>query len=241
MTLLSTLFRWAVKNGHMSSNPAEGLSLDINQRPDEERKAYSNDDLCKIVRHLPKSPEKKFIPLIALYSGMRLDEICQLTTEDIKVIDGITCFDVNNCGDKKLKSKSSLRIVPVHPVLVGYGLLEYVAGKKETSPIEANLWGYKKNKWGYGTNMTRWWSAHFIRKFVTSDPLKCFHSFRHTFTNCLKQNGVNETVIAELVGHSVDSITVGRYGKRYRVDILLKAIKMLSYEITHTLPSPPAN
>ena len=60
---------------------------------------------------------------------------------------------------------------------------------------------------------------------------KVFHSFRHTFTNNLKQNDVNDVMISELVGHSVSSITMSRYGKRYEPKKLFEAIKKLKYDV----------
>jgi integrase len=59
-----------------------------------------------------------------------------------------------------------------------------------------------------------------------------FHSFRHTVTDTLKQAGVSETVIAEIVGHSNSgSMTMGRYGKRYQPKVLLEALLKLDYGI----------
>ncbi len=45
--------------------------------------------------------------------------------------------------------------------------------------------------------------------------------------NTLKQLEVSEAVIAELVGHKNDSITLSRYGKRYNLPLLNKAIQSL--------------
>ena len=66
------------------------------------------------------------MPILGMYSGIRLSEICQLHVEDDKKVDGVLCFDVNDEKDKKLKTKSSRRIVPVHPVLTKLGLEQYI-------------------------------------------------------------------------------------------------------------------
>ena len=58
------------------------------------------------------------MPLIGLYSGLRMGEICGLQLEDIKKIDEVWCFDVNEEQDKRLKTVNSKRIVPVHPHLI---------------------------------------------------------------------------------------------------------------------------
>ena len=54
-------------------------------------------------------------------------------------------------------------------------------------------------------------------------------SIRHSVANELKQLKVPGEVISELLGHKVDSITMNRYGKRYRPEVLLEAIKQLPW------------
>lgn len=39
------------------------------------------------------------------------------------------------------------------------------------------------------------------------------YGFRHTFIDCLKQTGVEEYQVAEVVGHANPNMTYGRYGK----------------------------
>ena len=74
---------------------------------------------------------------------------------------------------------------------------------------------YKRNGWYQGLN----------RQEITKDPKKLFHSFRHGFIDNLKQHGVEGQLIAEIVGHSSGSITMERYGKSYRPDIMLEAME----------------
>ncbi len=46
----------------------------------------------------------------------------------------------------------------------------------------------------------------------------------------LKQKGVNESYASELLGHSNNSQTFGRYGKSYNVELLLKeTVSKLDY------------
>ena len=72
----------------------------------------------------------KWVPLIGMYSGMRLNEICQLQLTDIRESkDGIPYFDVTDSDDpqnKRKKNDNSKRAVPIHPELVSLGLLQYV-------------------------------------------------------------------------------------------------------------------
>ncbi|NLZ16831.1 MAG: hypothetical protein GX087_03745, partial [Desulfobulbaceae bacterium] len=45
---MSGLFNYAVRNGYMPTNPAEGMQIKQSRRPDEERPSYTFDDLKKI-------------------------------------------------------------------------------------------------------------------------------------------------------------------------------------------------
>ena len=80
---------------------------------------------------------KFWVPLVALFSGMRLGEIIQMQVADVKTLDGITYFDVtplanvqeaneevaNDDDEKSLKTASSRRAIPVHATLfdIGFG------------------------------------------------------------------------------------------------------------------------
>jgi hypothetical protein len=69
---------------------------------------------------------------------MRLNEICQLNNEDICIIDNISCFtitiDASGKGDdKRLKTKNSERLVPVHPMLIEIGFLDFVRKRQNAS------------------------------------------------------------------------------------------------------------
>ena len=75
------------------------------------------------------------------------------------------------------------------------------------------------------------WYQRFNRKCVTANPKRVFHSFRHCLADRLKQAGIQETLIAEILGHSIESVTMGRYGKRYQPKVLLDALVKLDYEI----------
>jgi integrase len=119
LSRVGALMLWCVRQGYLDRNPAEGLSIASSLREEDERKAYGLTDIQKVISSLEKvkdgAPERYFVPLVAMYGGMRLNEICQLYVEDVKEIEGVWCFDINDDGDKRLKNKASRRLIPVHP------------------------------------------------------------------------------------------------------------------------------
>jgi len=231
LTLFGSIMIHCVKEGHLRDNPAEGLKIQKRRRPDEERKVYSSEDLKRIVAALPSpadKPERYWIPLIGMLSGMRLGELCGLHHEDVKLIDGVWCFDVNGEDDKRLKTMSSKRVIPIHPSLMQLGFLAFVDTMKDKG--QARMWPNlnRRDTDGYCHAIGKWFQR-LNRNHVTTDPLKTFHSLRHTFADTLKQAGVQEALISELMGHANASITTGRYGKRYRPQGLLEAVSKLSF------------
>ena len=72
----------------------------------------------------------RWIARIAAYSGMRLEEIASLATNDVQLADGIHYFKVS-----KSKSKAGVRVVPIHSETLACGFLEYVR-----SGTDGSLW-----------------------------------------------------------------------------------------------------
>lgn len=81
------------QKGYVAANYAEGLTITRKGKESEERAAYSTEDLMKLVRSpltgfRETKPERFWIPLLGLYTGARLNELCQLHLEDVKEADG---------------------------------------------------------------------------------------------------------------------------------------------------------
>jgi integrase len=204
---LNALLSYAVTEGIVTVNYAQGMMLSDKRRTDELRKVYSTEDLKVIVHNLPREqdrPERFWIPMIAMFSGMRLDEICQLYIEDVQHLDGAWCFNINAEKDKKLKNPASKRVVPIHPVLMSSGLLRYVEGVQKSS--DPRLWmnlAWRKAD-GYGNAIGNWY-RRFNREYVSKDDGKVFHSFRHTVTDCLTLQRESEVLQKiRVTGHGFD-------------------------------------
>lgn len=241
-----SLFKWCEREGYIEKSMAYGLSIKEKKSSNSEiRVHYSEADLNQIFTHstlyskflhksLLEHPERVFIPLIALYQGMRINEIAQLYTSDINVIDGVYCIDINrNTHDKRLKNEASIRVIPVHKELIELGFIDYV--KEQKSLGETRLWSKLSiGLEGYSTNFRKWYGT-FNRKEITQDRNKTFHSFRHLFSHTFRQlslkNDIDHFAIKYLLGHSVsDDITVDVYSHGYSMDGLSEVINKLRYD-----------
>ena len=102
----SGVINWAVEEGYLAKSPAKGLRLRDPVKKRDKRRPFSMDQLQRIF-HSPlytgciddvygyakvgdAQPRRArfWIPLIALFSGMRMNEICQLQVADIRTVDG---------------------------------------------------------------------------------------------------------------------------------------------------------
>ncbi len=243
---ICTFLNWALLEGHISANPALRLRAIHKVRADTQRAAFSAGDLRLLFEESPmyrgcEAASKRdhagsmiikdarfWLPLMALFTGMRLGEVAQLRCRDIRQVDGVWVIDVNTTDGNRLKNQNSQRLIPIHSELLAIGLTDY-AEKTNVSGHE-RLWSeIKRGKHGSYSGAYSKWFSRYKNLIGITDPKITFHSFRHTFIDQLKQLDVPDGKIQELVGHANHSITTGRYGKPYRPVALKEVIEALSY------------
>lgn len=194
-----------------------------------QREIFTHDDLKKIFTS-QEYKEKSFnadykywVPLIGYYTGMRLEEICQLYLSDIQQEESIWCFNLTQNEDKHLKTSAAVRKVPIHPDLIEkFGFLSFVEQQKDNGS-ERLFPKLKKQNGRYSHYVSRWFGSYLKKINIKTDQnFKDFHSFRHTFTHLCKLADVEEYKVKEVIGHETKSknITYGRYGKKYGLTIL---------------------
>lgn len=232
LQVYGSFFGWAHRHGYMQQNPFERISLKETKRAQEQRKAFSFDFVPEVLKKADEMSTKshakqyyKWVPLIAAYSGMRLNEICQLHQDDVKEIDGIHCFAVNDKHEgQRLKTAAAARTVPIHQEILDAGFMEYLKSNGSDRCFPELKW----NRDGYGKNASRWFNERFMQKHFPDS--KCvFHSFRHTVADKMMKSDVEIGIAKAVLGHADESETFGRYGKGYTVVQLKRAIDVLSY------------
>jgi integrase len=126
---------------------------------------------------------KYWLPLLALYTGATLAELCQLHLSDIyqhKAFDGSEhwIIDINKSENKRLKNKFRARLIPVSKVLINLGLIDYVQSLSLTSEVKLFPTA-KRSGGGNGFFMTegQWWGIYSDNAGITDKDVS-FHSFR---------------------------------------------------------------
>ena len=254
---LGGVFNWAVKEEMMDRNPAQALKVPDPTLRRDKRLPFSTGQLqaifsaplytgCRDDGHGYAVPgdnrprnARFWIPLIALYCGLRLNEACQLDVSDVRLIEEIACFVVTEASDvdttdKRLKTASSARLVPIHPELLALSFTQFVAkrrrgGEPKLFP-EVNL-----GATGYRSATFSAWFARFAAKAGASSSRTCFHSFRHTFRDALREARVERDIALALGGWSSPGGSGGvasiadAYGSGYRTATLFEAISRVRY------------
>ena len=227
MEFWNGFFNWAVQADFMVKNPASGLS-DRSEFCDvrELRPPFTVQELSSIFRMIGDLPNRpRFMPklypmrywvnLIALYQGMRLNEICQLYIDDIVMEEGLPCIRIRPDKSRlqKVKNKSSIRTIPIHSTLLKLGFLGYCEkvrqenGRKDVGlfpPATALDGGYQRKMQQFNS---------LIHALPDVDKRKSIHSYRHNFDTELLNNGAQEYFILCLDGHTRNGELMSRYAK----------------------------
>lgn len=225
----------------------------------EAREVYTAEDIAGIFKGLAQErreiqPQRYWIPLIGLYSGARLNEICQLYCDDVMDVDGIPCFRIAENPERlqSTKNAQSNRMVPIHPTLIDLGFLDFVESRRrkglrrvweglKTPAVE--FVGYQGN---YSHDFSKWYNRTFRKNHVQNAEKKPFHSTRHTFVNwfwqSLRPGEIDYSAVKGLVGHLddddqkalgalFDATTWKVYAKELEPARLLETLKRLDYGV----------
>lgn len=235
----SDMFEWANRNGFVEKNVFSGLTIRQGRRDgDGQRKAFTAGQITSIVDAVTgnenafvRKPYQKWGSLIGIYSGARLNEIAQLHLKDIRQQDDIWCFDLNDDDEgKHLKAVASKRLVPMHPMLIELGLLQFVQEMKAkgSERLFPDFRYCSKNGWG--RNLGRWFNETLLPKLDLKRKELVFHSLRHTVVTQLMRADVEEPMVKAIVGHAQDGVTQQNYFKQgYKLQQLADALGKLDF------------
>ena len=243
---LEAVLGWVADQGYLDSHPSwsnPAARMKMHDPADEEggRLPYDSEDL-KMIFNSPvfRDGERpragggeaaKWLPLIALFSGARLEEIGQALVADVKEDEGIYYLDINTLdkqAGKRVKNLSSRRKLPLHPELLRCGLLAYIEERRREGTerlfpeLRPSVSGQLTGNW------SKWWGRYTDDLGITN-ARKVFHSFRHTFKRACRSARIEEELHDALTGHT--SASVGRrYGGGAPLEVLAEEIAKVSYK-----------
>lgn len=217
---LRVFFDWCVSRGYMEDNLTWGLKVrtrTLKGTKDVKKRDYWTDEQIQLLLKENTDDRLDALIRIAIYTGMRLNEITGLRLEDVHN----NCFHV-----REGKTISSTRLVPIHNEL-----LPIVKQLQESSSDGYLLSGLKEggqdNKRGHSI------SKKFgrMKTSLGFDKTLVFHSFRKSFITKLDQAQARPLDVKRLVGHKVADITYGLYSENADIDQLKQTIELVKYDI----------
>lgn len=210
----------SVQGADYRGERGNGINKQRAMKPEELQKLFINPKMKKYAAN-PETVHYFWLPLIGLYTGARINEVCQLNPfEDIKQdsATGIHYFHFTDESesiesvDKSIKTNSSRRIVPIHSKLIEAGFLDYVEKVKSSGhKILFPAWQPRNGK--ASANASKWFTRYLesigLRDEAQGARLSGFHSFRHTFITHAMQNKIQG--VFAITGH--ESEVVDGFGK----------------------------
>lgn len=240
-SFLKDLFAYAINNNlYFATNPFEKVRVSSKTKLKQQVESYrefTDDDLKLIFAEAPyrdfmNKPDYHWLPLLALYTGARVEELASLSLNQIKKDGGIHYFEI-----EKAKNRNSIRKIPLHRQIEASGFLAYVDSVRAqgATMLFPHL---KPGKNGYSKNMSRRFGGY-LDSLKISDSRKVFHSFRHTFITRMTEMNVHPVLVMSMVGHyeqakvDLSAPHVVNYQHEKPLSVLKQTIDRLEFPIKH--------
>lgn len=174
-----------------------------------------------------------FMPILALFTGCREEELAQLRVDDVFKIQGTWVLRVCDYAEaQQVKTTAAIRIIPVHRVPIECGFIDYVECLRVTQ--EERVFPLLKPgcRGQYSDAFSKFFNRYLDIKVGIKENSFDFHSFRHNFRNQLRICGVEEEVADALMGHSGSGKSEGRrYGTHsYPLAPLVAALEKVDFK-----------
>lgn len=213
---LRAIFKWAVGNRKLDTNPAEGIRVVRAKTVRTRGKEFTTEETKVVLAHSlshngRESPKlkaaKRWVPWVCAYSGARVGEIVQLRKEDIRQVGSLWVMTITpEAGTVKDKE---VREVVLHDHLIAQGFLTFVAsaspGYLFLSPRKRD--GEVRGVWRSVKNRLR----EFVREVVKDERVQPNHAWRHTFKTIGRESGIADSVLDAICGHAAKTVG-GAYG-----------------------------
>jgi integrase len=181
-----------------------------------------------------------WLPLLSLFTGARQSELAGLKASNITEDEATGTPLMFIVSDKKtgrrLKTKPSERVIPIHSQLIELEFLKFVAERRGENP-DAWLFPLVSPATGRAgiKAWSKWWGKYLRKRVGVTDTNKVFHSFRHGVQDALRRTTPDEELRDAIQGRSSQKKSVGRgYAAkemlaRWGVETLQEAVSKISY------------
>jgi integrase len=235
------LMQWACDNGYRQDNPAAKMKVPLGRRPKDQRRPFTAAELRMLFgpAYAPLRGARRWLPLVALYTGARLEELAQLQVTDIRRVRGVRVIAIEPGNGKRLKSRSAERLIPVHPALERTGFLRFVASIRRANPTGGRLFPELRPgaRGDLSQGFSKWYGRYRRALGIVGADVG-MHAFRHCFADGLRAAGVEPELRNTLLGHAQGHVGA-RYGDGWTVRALAAAVAKMTYPVVPVLEPQP--
>lgn len=223
LSLVSTIFEYAVKMQMIKNNPCRNVILPSPDR--KERKIYTVEEIQKILQLFSKEPIENYKYVVfftlALYTGLRRGELLGLEWKDFDWEKSIMTISRNSLWTKEKgmytdtpKTASSIRCLKLQPEII-----ELLTRYKKWQISHINEIG---DKWQETDRLFTTWNgapmhvtspADYLQEFCKRNNIRyCSpHSWRHLHATLMIESGVDVKTVQACLGHSEPTTTMTCY------------------------------
>jgi len=212
---VGSFFRWAEERGNIEYNPFSNIKLPKKNRRSKNREHWSNENIMTFLKSELIGENEFTATCVALYSGMRLDEICNIQETNISG----NCFKV-----LEGKTEASRRKIPIHPV-IGPLVERFLDSSLDDYLIKGIKSGGYDNKrsWNFQKKLGR------LRKKIGIPKGVVFHTLRNTFATSMENLNIPRNHISQLMGHEDSNMALDVYSSGLVIEPLVESINQLTY------------
>lgn len=212
---LNSAFSAAASDELVATNPFKGVRLSDVGRRTEDKRPFRTHELNLLFQHpiwtgchsgeRRNTPGQHIIkdeyywaPLLALFTGLRADEIAELQIEDIRARRQLPHIKVAGT-----KTENAVRSVPLHTALVELGFLDHIdamaaVGSQSLFPG----WKVPQGKTKSAGACQRNFNERIVKRGDFDNPKPTFHSFRQTLRSEMENNNLSIGYQRVVMGHS---------------------------------------
>jgi integrase len=230
-------FEWAFKNKKIGVDPAEGVVFARKTRGKSRRRGYTDEQARAILLAArdEDKPYRRWIPWVCAFAGARLDEVAGRNVPDIEKVGSYYVLNIPEPEDDDdtvhVKNDNSVRRVPIHPVLVREGFIDYVDKLPKDGPLFPDL---KPDRFGRRAGTATKELGRWLRRvqkdlgILLVDKVHYVpnHSWRHRFKSEARSVRMEQEVHDALTGHR-DGRVSRDYGEYYVETVLGPAIESM--------------
>lgn len=216
LTVLSLILKYANTLGIMNTDQ---LHYSMPKLENKEIEIFSPEEEAAITNFaISSNSSVKFGVCLALYTGMRIGELCALQWKNIDLDNSlifvkstlmrISNTDKNGCTKTKIiidspKTSAGKRVIPIPSFLLSELHELYGTGKDGEAFFLTGTAKYLEPS-NYYVKYRKW-----LREIKLADH--SFHTLRHTFATRCIESGFDIKTLSEILGHADVNITLNKY------------------------------